>query len=136
MCRVRISSGVLMVAGFVALTGCSKTRVPVSGTITVGGSPMDFGSIVFAPEDADNGYKMAGRIMDGTYSLDATRGLYPGRYKVEIRWHKKTGKQVTGTDGETLDEFAEGLPPKYHTRTELTAEIGSWSNQVDFNLSP
>jgi hypothetical protein len=74
--------------------------------------------------------------VDGKYSLDNTRGPFPGKYKVEILWNKKTGKKVgtPGDPGVQMDETQQILPAKYNTATTLTADIGSGSNTKDFDL--
>jgi hypothetical protein len=68
--------------------------------------------------------------------LDATRGPYPGKHRVQIYWAKKTGRKVPNGDGGMQDETAEGLPAKFNKNSELTATVSSWSNTVDFNLTP
>jgi hypothetical protein len=118
------------------LGGCGQSRQSVHGSVTIDGTPMDLGMITFVPEDTSQ-TSVGGKISDGKFSLDATRGPLPGKYRVEIRWAKKTGRKVPNGDGGMQDETAEGLPAKYNTDTELTATIGSWgSNSVDFNLTP
>jgi hypothetical protein len=109
--------------------------VPLSGTVTINGAPMDLGMITFVPEDPSQ-TSVGGKVSDGKFSLDATRGPYPGKYRVQIHWAKKTGRKVPNGDGGMQDETAEGLPAKFNQDTELTATITSGSNKVDFNLTP
>jgi hypothetical protein len=120
-----------------AVLGCGHGRRPVHGTITVNGVPMELGMITFVPTEASSGQVMCGgKVTNGTYSLDATRGPFPGRYRVEIYWAKKTGRRVPNGDGAIQEETVEGLPAKFNKNTELTATITSGSNTVDFNLTP
>jgi hypothetical protein len=54
---------------------------------------------------------------------------------VEIHWAKKTGKQHH--DGELdmmVDDRKEGLPPRYHKDSELTAEVSAKQTTFDFDL--
>jgi hypothetical protein len=125
-----------MAVGLTAVVGCGKARTRVAGTVTINGSPMDRGVIAFDPLDPSLGPKVGGKIMDGAYELDPTRGPFPGKYRVEIRWMKATGKKFKNDDGGIEEVRVEGLPAKYHDESELTAEIGGWGNKLDFDVTP
>ena len=126
----------LLLVGCLAATGCGKSRARVAGTVTVNGSPMELGMIAFDPVDPGLGPKVGGKVMDGAFVLDDTRGPFPGKHRVELHWLKPTGRKVKNPDGVLEDERADALPAKYHEKTELTAEIGSWSNTVNFDVKP
>jgi hypothetical protein len=130
--------GSVFAAFATVLVGCGPAHVPVSGSVTVDGKPMDDGSIAFVPLDGSaEQVTVGGHVANGTYSIDKTRGLSTGKYKVEIRWSKKTGKKVPNGDGGTNDVVVEGLPAKYNTSSELTAEIKSGPNvDVNFDVKP
>jgi uncharacterized protein (DUF2141 family) len=130
-----------LAVGLAAVTllaaGCGGGASTASGTVTFDGTPIDNGAITFVPETpAKDQPKVSEKIYDGKYTIDATRGLLPGKYKVEINWNKKTGRKMsTGSDG-LADETKEGLPAKYYgATTSLTAEIKGGSNTVDFKLT-
>jgi hypothetical protein len=54
---------------------------------------------------------------------------------VEIRWAKKTGRKYRDVDsGEILDERREGLPARYHQKSELTVEVSAQKTTFDFDL--
>ena len=136
MWKLRAISWALAATVCLAAGGCGYSRVPVRGTVTINGAPMDLGMITFVPEDP-NQTSVGGKVSDGQFYLDATRGPYPGKYRVQISWAKKTGRKVPNGDGGMQDETAEGLPARFNTETELTASISSWSsNSLDFNLTP
>ena len=98
---------------------------------------MDLGMITFVPIDSASGQtRCGGKVTDGTYSLDATRGPFAGKYRVEIYWAKKTGRKVSNGDGGMQDETTEGLPGRFNKNTELTVDITSWTKKADFNLTP
>jgi hypothetical protein len=119
------------------LAGCGQSRRAIEGTVTVNGVPMDLGMITFNPVDPAGGQtSVGGKVTNGSYQLDATRGPLPGKYRVEIYWSKKTGKQVPNSDGGMQDEMIEGLPEKYNKNTELTTEITSWTSKASFDLTP
>lgn len=122
----------LLVAGLVGCGGGSG-RSGVQGTVSYGGEPVDNGTIGFVGAD---GARANGPIVDGKYSLDAERGPAPGKNKVEIYWNKKTGKKIpTPGDADVMmEETKQLLPDRYNTKTELTADITTSSNKVDFDL--
>lgn len=127
--------------GMFAITGCgSGSRSSVEGTVTFDGQSVDGGSITFLPESGDkNASPASGQIIDGKYAIDSERGPAPGKYKVEIIWKKKTGKQIPNASdpGTSVDETKQVIPQKYNSKTELTCEIKSGSNKnVNFELKP
>ena len=103
----------------------------VSGAVTMDGQPVEEGDIIFEASDGSIGSD-AGKIIDGKYSLE----VKPGRKKVVIRSQRKVpGKSIEGAMGEKLDETEEAIPARYNESTELTAEVGSSSdNTFDFPL--
>lgn len=102
------------------------------------GHPVESGSIAFIPDGGGTGASPAsGEIKDGKYAIDSERGPMPGKYRVEIIWKKKTGKQIPNPSdpGTTMDETKQVIPQKYNTKTELTVEIKSGSNKdVNYDL--
>jgi hypothetical protein len=135
MGKLRALSWALAATLCLALVGCGKSRVPVQGTVTINGAAMDLGMITFVPENPDQ-TGVGGKVSNGKFSLDATRGPFPGKHRVQISWAKKTGRRVPNGEGGMQDELAEALPAKFNKNTELTTTISSGSNTVDFNLTP
>jgi len=132
----------LLFATVAALTlvGCASDsdRCRVQGDVTYNGEPVDDGGIAFIPEKESASQTPAtGEIVDGHYDLDSKRGPYPGNYRVEIYWNKKTGRTITSkASGATKDERKQAIPPKYNQRTELKVEIKPGRNTHDFHLKP
>lgn len=122
------------------LAGCRRaydgpTRYPLSGKITCDGVPVDAGSISFIPADGTALRISGGAILDGAYSIPEEKGANAGKYRVEIRWAKKTGKKYF--DHELQMEFdvcKEGLPPRFHEKSELTADVSDSQTTFDFHL--
>jgi hypothetical protein len=103
--------------------------------VRVDGQPLDVGSISFIPTNHDQQRVSGGGILDGAYLVDEARGANAGLYRVEIRWAKKTGRKYRDPDsGELLDERKEGLPARYHEKSELTAEVSEKKTTFDFDL--
>lgn len=131
---------VIPLALFLALAGlmgCSggSGRATVQGKVNYDGNPVDNGGIVFIPlGGGDN--KATGQIVDGKYALDATRGPFPGKHKVEIIWTKKTGKLIPtpGDPGNKTEETKQVIPAKYNTKSELTVDVTPGRNTFDFEL--
>lgn len=125
----------------VVIVGCGRVnysgaqRYPLSGKVTVDGTPMEHGLITFLPQD-DSGRVCGEPITGGTYSVPEERGATAGKYKVQINWNKPTGKKVLDVDTREpiMDETKEGLPEKYHKNSELTAEVSSHKTTFDFDL--
>jgi hypothetical protein len=119
--------------------GCdgSSGRVPVTGTVTLDGQPVEGGGIVFLPP-GDGGTsrpKAVARIDEGKYTIPAALGPVPGPYRVEIRWQKKTGKKIpTGDPPEMIDETRQVIPDKYNAKSILTADVRSGVNTFPFDL--
>ena len=132
---------VVCVLAFSLAVGCGGSKVvrcPVSGTVTVGGEPVEVGSIEFIPEADSTGPVCGGTIADGAYSIDKKGGPTPGNYKVRIVGSKSTGNkvEVPGAPG-PIDELIPVIAKKYAVPggTEIpTATIKAGKNVVDFAL--
>lgn len=136
-----------------AFTGCGG-RPTVEGTVTLDGSPLDGGMILFFPPEAANPPNRAAPrlpknprgsnvpdkahapISGGQFVVEAGKGPDPGMYRVSIVWFKKTGKKVPSSYLPGLeDEMSQALPKKYNEDTELTAEITSGKNTLHYDLT-
>ena len=120
----------------VFLTGCGGGS-RIEGTVTLDGQPVEDGTITFYPEGGkDQGPNVPGEIKDGKYSIDSSRHLKPGSYRVEIYWFKKTGKQIQNKNdpGTSIDETKQVIPDEYNRDSKTKAEIKSGSNTQNFEL--
>jgi hypothetical protein len=114
------------------LTGCGDGQAHVSGTVTFDGQPVPTGSIVFVK--SDGGAREGGVIKDGKFEAKVS----PGRYKIEVRASKVTGKRTQkGFDGkdEEIEQSVEMIPDRYNTKTELVEELKAGSNTVTLDLT-
>ncbi len=139
MTAFRASSSVLLALAALSLAGCgtsSTGRCPVQGAVSYGGEPVDDGGIAFIPEGGgEMPLRATGEIHDGRYDLDSSRGPYPGKYRVEIYWFKKTGRTLTSPSGKaTREETRQAIPPKYNEKTQLEVEIKPGHNTRNFDL--
>ena len=122
------------------LVGCGQPdykgpkRFPLSGNVTYDDEPIDFGSISFLPAGGEQRVS-GGLIENGKYAVTEAQGANAGKHKVEIRWNKRTGKQKRDPDsGEMYDDRKEALPPRFHTDSELTAEVSAQNTKFDYHL--
>lgn len=129
---------VLIVAGIMGCGEAPPKRIAISGTVKLDGQPVERGSINFIPEAGSPNLPAGGEIKAGEYNLTADAGPSAGKYRVEIRWSKPTGKKVEmgspAPKGTMIDEVKEAIPAKYNTQSTLEREIGSEESTVDFDL--
>jgi len=107
--------------------GCGKksgddiARAEVSGTVTLDGNPIPEGMISFLPE---KGPAAQAPITDGKYSIKDKGGVPVGTCKISIEAMKETGKTLPGgATGQPEKEKVQYIPPKYNSKTTLTATI-------------
>lgn len=124
-----------------SLLGCGGNNLAsVNGTASYGGEPISDGEIRFIPQnDTGDGPGMSGaKIIDGSYSVPADKGVAPGPVRVEIRATKKTGKKIEAVPpappNSEIDETIQYIPRDYNTATTLTAEIKPGDNELNFDL--
>jgi len=132
----------LVALGVVALSilaiGCQggdgMQRVPVSGTVTLGGPPLANGSITFLP--VGDGVSAGGMIENGKYEIPPDKGPVPGSYTVEVNASEPTGETIIDpAGGIEVPQVRNPVPARYNRNTELIAEISATElNVVDFAL--
>jgi hypothetical protein len=131
-------AALIVAAALAALPGCGDTgpRSSVKGRVTYDGVPVDEGSIAFVPADSGEGrVRATGAIEDGSYEFDSHHGPNPGKYRVEIYWWKKTGRQIPSPSGKAFkDEIEQPVPARYNEQTELTIDVQPGRNTCDFDL--
>ncbi|RIK75933.1 MAG: hypothetical protein DCC67_14570 [Planctomycetota bacterium] len=120
-----------------ALPGCgSSQRYAVSGTITVGGEPVDTGRVFFVPVEGAKGPRVQGEIIGGQYRVTAQGGLLAGKYRVELDAKKKTGRKIRGRiiGGEfgEVDETISMAPRIYQDAdSPLIVEVPGATETID-----
>ncbi len=110
----------------VSLTGCGADDTPplglVTGTITLDGVPLEGVIVIFKPE--------SGRAATGTTN---TQGEYELEYAYGVEGCK-TGPNQVMLEWPLGSTQAKALSPKYTTASELTADVKSGSQPIDFKL--
>jgi len=115
----------LLIGGLVlVLAGCGGSAVPLTGTVTRDGQPLQGGVIAFEPE-AGSGTTGAGAntaIKDGKFALPRDKALPPGKYVVRV----SPEPLGSGTDLKTA-------PPQFKP-WETKIEIKSGSGPLTFDV--
>ena len=94
--------------------------------ITLDGSPLKEGTILFVPLDKSSGATSGGEIRDGKCNFVGAQTPPSDKYKVEVRSYKKSGRQVQkpmGKAGELVDELVEAVAPRFNSASELVVEV-------------
>lgn len=131
LCRLVIWPVLVLLA-----TGCGPkySLGTVSGVVTLDGKPLPQATVTFS---RGQGRMSVGTTdAEGRYQLQYTnsqRGAEPGSHTVRIT------SQIDHISGEgdlaSVEGRKELLPPRYHDKTELTAEVKRGRNTIDFELS-
>lgn len=105
----------------------------VIGTVTVDGNPIDGAEVTFQPSGAR--MSVASTDADGKYRMRFTMDKYGaavGAHRVMIT----TARTASGGEGvPEVKARKELLPAKYHSKSELVAEVAPGSNVIDFALT-
>lgn len=127
----------LLVVACSVLSGCAGNDGPeiatVSGTILADGKPLDGASITFVPKDGRP--SVATSDAEGHYKLSYTndkQGAVVGPHTVRVT----TARDASGGEGDQplVPARKELLPAHYNTNSDLTAEVKSGDNIINFEL--
>jgi len=112
-----MNRALIVLASIVACTalGCdnSDTPVPVSGKVTVNGSPVAGAGITFHPQGGKGRPATAETAADGSYQLTTANpgdGALRGDYKVTLVWDEPVHPYLALRDGAPQKE---ALRPEY-----------------------
>lgn len=125
------------------IAGCGDELGPrqeISGSVRMGGQPLDEGAIEFmplAPAAAGEIDTQSGApITQGKYTIPRANGLMPGKYRVSITSAGPTeGPKPGELPGPSGPSPKERVPAKYNTDSELEATVTSAGpNTFDFEI--
>lgn len=132
------SLSLMLFAGIsITLCSCGSSNPALTGTVKFDGELVDNGTIIFIPKGG-SGPKVGTFINEqGIYEVEPAKGLVSGdTYKVEIRWNKKTGKQIMSNDPPNKeDETIQVIPEKYNKNSNLEYTVQSGEQTKDFELA-
>jgi hypothetical protein len=132
------SAAVLLAFGVLATAGCSDSRrQSIEGTVTLDAQPLPEGCIKLLPTEGTPGPTAGATIQYGRFTIDAAKGTFVGRFRVEILATRPSGRvSVDPVTGEKVPVRVQYLPARYNAKSELTAEIATGGpNRLEFNLA-
>ena len=126
---------IALVAMLVAsATGCGSSdnlnTCSVQGTVTLDGTPVEAGKIMFSPTGGTTGPASVTTIVDGKYSKTAAdHGPVVGKHTVRIEAFRDRGNK--NSDGTPNQEQV--VPAKYNQQTILVVDVAKGNNRHDFD---
>ena len=129
----RICTSVALLLIVSGVIGCGEKLVPISGTVSVKGVPVEEGSIRFVP--ADGGAPQGSAIRQGKYEAM----LSPGDVTVEIQGSKKVGERKyvpSDPSSPMVPVMEQVVPPKYQRNSPLKETITEENDNLNFDLDP
>jgi hypothetical protein len=131
---------IVMGAAVQVLGGCGSppaNRADVEGTVTLGGMPLDQGSIMFVPAEGTRGLVAGGPIDGGRYRLTGKAGVAIGRNVVEISAPRSTGRKIQryGPGTTAVEEIVERVAARFNTNSTLIVDVEAGLNTFDFELA-
>ena len=131
--RLWFSSLLLVLVG---LNGCGKradgpVTAPVTGQVTLDGTPLADGAISFMPANGV-GIPSGAKITNGSYRADVPLG----DKRVEIRAPKVVGQKAAydAPDSPKIDIIQERIPARYNSDSDLKSSVVAGTNKADFKL--
>jgi len=122
----------------ILLAGCAPDtggRLPVTGTISLKGQPIDQGTINFSAKPGTEGGFAGALIQDGKYSIPASQGLMPGIYQVRISAPVPGTAVAETAPGESGPPAQDRVPPRYNSQTTLEFEVkAGLKNEFSFDV--
>ncbi len=125
-----------------ASIGCSRAdrsgRLPISGTVTLKGQPLDRGTIEFSPAGPDTKSMSGATITDGKFAIPAQQGLTPGTYRVRIS-SSEGGATASATempgDSKAAPVAKDRIPPEFNTETKQEIKVTAGGpNTFEFSI--
>jgi hypothetical protein len=128
-------------------TGCGSgepSLVPVVGTVSQNGKPLDGASVEFIPSDASQPQTPGGDVTDGvgkyTAKYRGNTGLSPGKYKVTVRKASAAGdSKIPGEMAKDpfmgrLGAGAGKSETKNETRADFDREVPAAGGTLDLEI--
>ncbi len=114
------------IAFSVALAGCGSSNLAsVRGTVTLDGTALEQGSIVFEPANG-TGPVTGGTIQNGEYLLTGESAAVPGKKIVRISASRATGRKIEAgppsPPGTLVDEVL-FVPASYNDKSMLSVQL-------------
>jgi hypothetical protein len=119
------------------MLGCGSPIIPVSGTVTLDGKPLEGAGVGFHPR-GEGPLGSAVTNMQGEYAIESInrRGLPPGTYRVTISKKIQSGFDEYERVGAAGIQVKSLVPAIYGDveKTPLSAEVQDGKYRFDFEL--
>lgn len=112
-----------------AMIGCGTAdplgRQAVTVDVSLGGAPLDQGTIQFEPEGNDKGVGSGGQIASGKFASPVATGLPPGKYRVRIFSADSTemAKDALPGDSDNPPVAKERIPEAFNVKSETFIDV-------------
>jgi hypothetical protein len=124
------------------LAGCGEGkdphgRLPLRGSVTFRGQPLDAGTIEFLPTTPGQSFSARSLIRAGQYKIPREQGLPPGSYRVLISSPVADEKaEPVGPPGMKLPPLGrDRIPPRYNRDSRETVEVQAGGDtRFDFTI--
>jgi hypothetical protein len=105
-------------------------RFPISGTVTFGGAPVEYGSISFQPDETigDVAPSVYASVEDGQYHTDEDEGPTRGRYHVHVFGFDKARMRLDVPPGTPIETPV--LFPTYELEVDIPAPDNEFNVDV------
>lgn len=142
-----VRSFVLLATLPALMAGCGGQpqipRVPVAGIVTVDGTPLPKGKVVFTPAEGNASLIAMAQVVDGRFETPEAFGAIPGVQRVEIISTDDGG--YSPDDEAAMERWVAGgrkpikvvrIPPQYRKDGKLKAEVKTdGPNEFRFELA-
>lgn len=124
---------VAIIFGVSVLTAvsCRSSDLPVGGTVTVDGAPLEEGTIHFRLVGNSTAKEVGAAVHEGEFTLPMGHKLGPGEYNVSVEGFKKTGRMLTDPQ---RGKVAETIQIKFRNSPQKVDLSSSNSNRVQIEL--
>lgn len=135
MKSVLLSTFVLLLA-----VGCGSSdpnMIPISGSVSYQGKPIDDGFVRFVPSGNSNAPVRVAQVVSGSYELTGRFALMPGTYDIQIEGFEGDDMPVS-EPGQPASQRKQILPAEYNSKSKLgplTVNSGDRPQQKDFELN-
>jgi hypothetical protein len=132
-----------VIVGLIAIVGCGgevDPTLPVSGTVTLNGKPVQHGDIEFGGK-VQNGLRRGAMIVNGKYQTAPMQGLVPGEYivrifSVPVQANSANSEALPGDEELGPAASRDLIPPEYNMRSKQSVTVtAEGPNVFDFDIA-
>jgi hypothetical protein len=118
--------------------GGGSRRAAVRGFVTFDGTPLKNGVVLLLPAGETKGPTAGSAVSKGAFSIAAGSGPVVGRYRVEIKASRTTGRKANSAfpvgGRHDRDETVQFIPPEYNTASQIEIDVRPGRNTITLEL--